>query len=306
MSAVAGAGRLSPRGVVRRRMSVVVELIAAVAVCFAGYYGAANWFRVHEAAWAVGVLHGIGVADVSAILPGHILMFHGPGVVMDGVVTTACSSILSIVGLTALTVTVLRTRRLHAFLGLVAAIVAVVAANVVRLGLSALAGVTWGSPALALFHAWVGTLWTLASTLAGFLLMVHLAARRGTRRAGRSRKAHRRPAERLGPPRPRAQGGDRGGPPVHRSAAVVHWLLLPLSAATVGCARPRRPSGGEAHRLPHRTQAAGGKGGNGGSSSSKTVWERTPPRCSPSRPTTRTSQCWMRSRNRSPPASGSR
>ena len=59
MSAVAGLRRL-PRAVVRRRLSVGVELVVAVAVCFAGYYGAAGWFRVHEAAWAVGVLHLVG------------------------------------------------------------------------------------------------------------------------------------------------------------------------------------------------------------------------------------------------------
>jgi carbamoyl-phosphate synthase large subunit len=175
MSAAAAAGRLSARAVVRRRLSIAVELMVAVAVCFAGYYGAADWFRVHEAAWAVGVLHLAGVGDVSAVLPGHILIFHGPAAVMDGVVTTACSSILTVVGLTALTVTVLRNRRLHALLGWAVAGVAVVVANVVRLALSALAGVAWGSPALTLFHDWVGTIWTLASTLTGFLLMVHFS-----------------------------------------------------------------------------------------------------------------------------------
>jgi exosortase/archaeosortase family protein len=175
VSSVGGLSRLSPRAVVRRRISVGGELVAAVAVCFAGYYGAAGWFEVHEAAWAVGVLHLVGVADVSAVLPGHILMFHSPGAVMDGVVTPACSSILTVVGLTALTVTVLRNRRLHALLGLAVALAVVVAANVARLALSALAGVAWGSLSLTLFHDWVGTIWTLACTLAGFLLMVHFS-----------------------------------------------------------------------------------------------------------------------------------
>jgi exosortase/archaeosortase family protein len=174
VSATTRSGGL-PRAVVRRRLSVGVELAAAVAVCFAGYYGAAGWFRVHEAAWAVRLLHLVGVADVSAVLPGQILIFHGRGEVLDGVVTTACSSILTVVGLTALTVTVLRNRRLHALLGLVVAVVAVVAANLVRLALSALAGLAWGSGALTLFHDWVGTIWTLASTLVGFLLMVHFS-----------------------------------------------------------------------------------------------------------------------------------
>jgi carbamoyl-phosphate synthase large subunit len=240
--------------VVRRRLSVSVELVAAVVVCVAGYYGAAGWFRVHEAAWAVGILHLAGVDDVSAVLPGHILIFRGHGAVMDGVVTTACSSILSVVGLTALTVTVLRARRLHALLGLVVAVVAVVAANVVRLALSALAGVAWGSLALTLFHDWVGTIWTLASTLAGFLLMVHFslpAAERAEQDVA-GRHTARRPT---GWARPGL--GYRGGETDPRSTAAgrsltgyVYRYLIPRSVARGLAAR--REAARIDYRIGHR------------------------------------------------------
>jgi exosortase/archaeosortase family protein len=160
------------RGTVRRRWAVAVELLVAVAICLAGYFLAATWFREQEAAMAVALLHLAGVQDVSAVLPGHILMFRENGDVLDGVVTTSCSSLLSVMGLTALNVAVMRSRRGHALLGLVAAIVAVIAANGVRLVLSALAGLWWGGPAMTLFHDWVGTLWALATTLGGFLVMV--------------------------------------------------------------------------------------------------------------------------------------
>jgi hypothetical protein len=46
--------------------------------------------------------------------------------------------------------------------------------NHLRLLLSALAGMWWGDGALVLFHDWVGTLWNLAATLGGFLLMVYV------------------------------------------------------------------------------------------------------------------------------------
>jgi exosortase/archaeosortase family protein len=254
VSAVAGATRPSFRAVVRRRLSVGVELTAAIAVCFAGYYGAAGWFRVHEAAWAVGVLHLIGVRDVSAVLPGNILVFRAPGDVMDGVVTTACSSILTVVGLTALTVTVLRNRRLHALLGLAAAVVAVVAANVLRLALSALAGLAWGSPALTLFHDWVGTIWALASTLVGFLLMVHVslpgAARAEQDVAGRH--TARRPT---GWARPGL--GYRAGEADARSTAAgpsltgyVYRYLIPRSLARGLAAR--REAARIDYRIGHR------------------------------------------------------
>jgi len=160
------------RGVARRRLTVGTELLIAVAICLLGYYGAAEWLRLHEAAWVVGALHLVGEDRVSGVLPGHILMFRDDGELVNGVVTISCSSILTVVGLTALTVAVMRSRRLHAFLGLLVALVAVVVANDLRLVASTYAGLLWGRPALVLFHDWVGTIWTLAATLGGFLLMV--------------------------------------------------------------------------------------------------------------------------------------
>ena len=46
--------------------------------------------------------------------------------------------------------------------------------NDLRLAASTLAGSGWGGPALVLFHDWVGTVWNLAATLGGFLLMICL------------------------------------------------------------------------------------------------------------------------------------
>lgn len=168
----AGGRRRGPSGSSRRRRVVAVELFVALAICFAGYLWASTWFREQEGALAVQVMHLFGVDQVSAVVRGHILIFRGPGEVLDGVVTTSCSSLLTVMGLTALNVAVMRARSGHALLGLIAAMIAVVIANDVRLVLSALAGLWWGGPAMTLFHDWVGTLWALATTLGGFLLMV--------------------------------------------------------------------------------------------------------------------------------------
>ena len=164
--------RPAVRSVTRRRLAVSVELVVAVVICLAGYRWGAEWLRLHEASWVVGALHLIGEDRVSGVLPGHILMFRDDGELVNGVVTTSCSSILTVCGLTALTVAVMRSRRLHAVAGLVVALVAVVVANDLRLVASTYAGLAWGRPALILFHDWVGTVWTLAATLGGFLLMV--------------------------------------------------------------------------------------------------------------------------------------
>jgi carbamoyl-phosphate synthase large subunit len=179
MSAVAPAprevrGRLVLRGGTRRRFAVLLEVLVAVAICLVGYRYGATWFKEHEARWSVAVLRLLGEERVSDAIPGHILMFRSGGEVLDGEVTTSCSSILTVIGLVALTVAVLRNRRWHAVYGLAVGLVAVVVANDLRLIASALAGLHWGKPAMILFHDWVGTIWTLGFTLIGFLIMVCL------------------------------------------------------------------------------------------------------------------------------------
>jgi exosortase/archaeosortase family protein len=165
-------GRVVVRGGARRRAAVAVELAVTVGICLTGYFFGATWFREHEATWTVAILRFFGEDRISDVLPGHILMFRA-GEVLDGEVTTSCSSILTVVGLTALTFAVLRERRLHAVFGLAVGLGAVVIANNLRLVASTLAGVHWGQPAMVLFHDWVGTVWTLSATLGGFLVMVH-------------------------------------------------------------------------------------------------------------------------------------
>jgi carbamoyl-phosphate synthase large subunit len=168
-----GGGRRSLSGAARRRWVVLVELAIAGVVCVGGFRWGARWMQDREASWVVSALRLLGVDSVSGVLPGHILVFRGSSI-LDAEVTASCSAILSVLGLTALTVAVLRSRRLHAVWGLAMACGALVIANDVRLAASTLAGLWWGGSALVLFHDWVGTLWNFAATLAGFLLMVAL------------------------------------------------------------------------------------------------------------------------------------
>lgn len=173
----------APRGLpsgTRRRLTVLVDLVVAAAICLAGFRWGAAWFQVHEARWVAAALHLAGVRGVSGALPAHLLVFRG-GAVYTAAVTPACSSVLSVVGLVALTVSILRSRGLHAVVGLVAAVAAVVVGNDLRLAASSLAGLAWGRGALVLFHDWVGTLWNFAATLIGFLLMICLTLPAGER-----------------------------------------------------------------------------------------------------------------------------
>ena len=156
----------------RRLVPVLLDLVLAVVICAVGFRYGAGFLQVHEARWVATVLGAVGVDSVSASLERHVLVFRPGGEIILAEVTESCSSILSVLGLTALTAVVLRGRRQHAVAGLVVAVAALLALNHLRLVASTVAGLVWGTPALVLFHDWVGTVWNLAATLGGFLLMV--------------------------------------------------------------------------------------------------------------------------------------
>ncbi|WP_448614358.1 hypothetical protein [Modestobacter sp. URMC 112] len=164
--------RYRPLGSGRRLLAVLLDLGLAVAICAVGFRYGAGFLQVHEARWVAAVLDAVGVGSVSGSLPRHVLVFRPGGEIILAEVTESCSSILSVLGLTALTAVVLRGRRQHAVAGLVVAVAVLLLLNHLRLVASTLAGLVWGTPALVLFHDWAGTVWNLAATLGGFLLMV--------------------------------------------------------------------------------------------------------------------------------------
>ena len=160
------------RGSVHRLLPVTLDLLLAAAICFLGFRYLAVPIRRLEATGVVEVLELFYPGRVSGVEPTHILLFLEDGRIIDAIVTASCSSILSVVGLTALTAVVLRSRKLHAVGGLLIAVAVLLVLNHVRLLISALAGVWWGDGALVLFHDWAGTLWNMVATLGGFLVMV--------------------------------------------------------------------------------------------------------------------------------------
>jgi carbamoyl-phosphate synthase large subunit len=169
--------RRRSRGSTRRMLPVVLDLVLAATICVLGFRYLAGVLQTVEALGVVGVLRLAGIDEVSGVVPRHVMVFRGEGAnveIINAVVTASCSSVLSVLGLTALTVVVLRSRKLHALAGLLVSIVLVVLLNHVRLVLSTLAGLWWGQDALLLFHDWVGAVWNVAAILGGFLLMVYV------------------------------------------------------------------------------------------------------------------------------------
>ena len=88
--------------------------------------------------------------------------------------TPFCSSLVSVLALGAIALFILRgpiIRRLSAF---IIAATFVLLCNVIRVAASLYAGLRYGPSGLVLFHDWVGTIFGLAYTLLGFLLMLYL------------------------------------------------------------------------------------------------------------------------------------
>ncbi|MBM7807192.1 carbamoyl-phosphate synthase large subunit [Geodermatophilus bullaregiensis] len=159
----------------RRLLPVALDLALAAAICVLGFRYLSRPLQVLEAAVLARVLGWTAPGQASGVVPTHVLLFRGDGEIIDAVVTLSCSSVLSVLGLVALTAVVLRGRGLHAVAGLLVAVAALLVLNHGRLLVSALAGLWWGEGALVGFHDWVGTLWNLVATLGGFLLMVWIA-----------------------------------------------------------------------------------------------------------------------------------
>jgi exosortase/archaeosortase family protein len=108
----------------------------------------------------------VGDHNFQVLSPGHYPF--------RAVLTPYCSSLVSILALAAIAVFILRGpifKRVSAF---IVAGMFVLCCNVIRIGTALWAGLRFGPSGLVLFHDWLGTVFGLLYTLAGFLLMLYL------------------------------------------------------------------------------------------------------------------------------------
>lgn len=157
----------------RRRMSVMFALVASMLVALVG-------FRVLNS--PMRTLEQTAVLRVFAVLRPHTTVVgdHNFQVLSPGhfpfraVLTPYCSSLVSILALGAIALFILRGPILKRVSAFVVAAMFVLCCNVVRIGFSLWAGLRYGPSGLVLFHDWLGTMFGLLYTLAGFLLMLYL------------------------------------------------------------------------------------------------------------------------------------
>ncbi len=157
-----------------RAWPVLIQPVAVVAVVLATFALFNDAFRQGETAAAADLLHLLGVAPRAVqIRPGSSLAVYptGSGPFL-AIVTPSCSSLASLLAVTFLAVFVPPRFRRRRFLALGAALVVIVAGNVLRIAGSIAIGLVSGTGSLVLFHDWVGSLFAFAYTLGGFLLML--------------------------------------------------------------------------------------------------------------------------------------
>jgi exosortase/archaeosortase family protein len=102
------------------------------------------------------------------------------------VLTPFCSSLVAILALGAIALCVLRGSILRRASSFLVAATFVFCCNVLRIAVSLWGGLRYGPEGLVLFHDWVGTIFGLAYTLAGFLLMLYLMLPSATARMPRA------------------------------------------------------------------------------------------------------------------------
>lgn len=229
-------------GAALRRRAVMLEVLGTAAWCWVGFHlliGPIREFEVRLALWFIDIL---GVTGISGALGDSFVVFPRHGGPFVAVLTASCSSLPSLLALSALAFVVLR-RRAQVLLGFLAATVWVLLANQLRLILSLLAGRYLALDTLIWFHDWVGALMSFVYTMTGLLIMIaltmHIPERAEQDVAGRH--TARRPDSWARPGLGyRVEAGDRPPPPRMRVIPLIHRYVLPKSVSRYLSARRER------------------------------------------------------------------
>jgi len=159
---------------VSRRANVALRTLLLVAANLAGFFLFQHPAREGET-WLAAHLAGLFGPNRSVVVGGTsivVVPFHGPA--FQAIVTPACSSISSVCSIICLAFLIRGQSTRRWATALLAAVGAVVAGNVIRIGSSVVVGLFSGRAALVLFHDWLGSTFAFAYTLGGFILLLYL------------------------------------------------------------------------------------------------------------------------------------
>jgi exosortase/archaeosortase family protein len=157
-----------------RRRAALARVVCVVAGTVGGFAVVQFPFRRFETYAAAAVIRAIGVTRAHVVPPTSIQVFPSATAPFRAVITPSCSAVGSIVALSCLAALAPRHAAGRRLTSLVVASSVVALGNIVRIASSVGVGVLAGRSSLLLFHDWVGSAFTFAYTLGGFILMLFL------------------------------------------------------------------------------------------------------------------------------------
>jgi exosortase/archaeosortase family protein len=147
----------------------------------AAFYLLERPMRRAETAATLRLLHAFGAGGVHRAAAASLFVFPAHHAPFRVLVTPACSSLASVLALAALGLLApLRSRRRRSA-AVAVALGAIFLGNIARIAGSVAVGLASGSASLVLFHDWVGSTFTFAYTLGGYILMLYLLLPRARR-----------------------------------------------------------------------------------------------------------------------------
>lgn len=150
------------------------RLAATTAVLFGGFFLLQSSWRGFEAQASVAVLHALGIDGVRVVLNDSIQVTPATGLPFRAIIKASCSSLAAVLALGCLVLLTPSSTRGRKAFALVAAVTTVVVGNIVRIAASLAAGLVSGRSSLVLFHDWVGSVFSFAYTLGGYVLVLFL------------------------------------------------------------------------------------------------------------------------------------
>ena len=167
----------------RRRANVALSLMLGLVVAYAGFYllsGPVRRLEVH------GVIALLGWHRVSVVQGDTFQVLASHGLPFRAEVTPYCSSLIALLALAVICLFVLHGPVLRRVGALLLSASVILLGNILRITASIWMGDRFGVHWLVLFHDWVGTLFALAYTMAGFFLMVWVLLPSATARIARA------------------------------------------------------------------------------------------------------------------------
>lgn len=157
-----------------RARGTLVRIAALVALTFLSFALLQGLARRTEAQAAIWVLHAVGAENVGMAGATSVYVVPDDKSSFLAVVTPSCSALASVLAIGGLALLAPASSRRRRAFAITAAVLTVAVGNILRIAASLLVGLVAGRGSLVLFHDAVGSVFSFAYTLGGYVLLLYL------------------------------------------------------------------------------------------------------------------------------------